>query len=146
MGKSLRRHAAASQEISRVMASLMLPHDLPMKTKALCVLLIPVVAAGGLAAWPKADGLEASLPSPSLKQAAVVALAAAAAGVIPAPEKAGSTAAVGPKNQSIDLHTAVERGMLAAEFKGNGREKIRALLTNKTSAPLVIRVSAGQMF
>lgn len=117
-----------------------------MKTKALCVLLIPVVAAGGLAAWPKADGAEASLPSPSIKQAAVVALAAAATGALSAPEKKGSAEPAGPKINSIDLRTAVEQGILVAEFKGNGREKIRALLKNTTSLPVVVRVPAGQMF
>ncbi len=115
-----------------------------MHTKALCALFVPVITAGGLAAWPKADGVAGSLPSPSLREAAVVALTVAAAST--APEKTNSNVAAEIKDDSINLHTAVERGVLAAEFKGNGREKMRAFLTNKTNAPVIVRVPAGQMF
>ena len=44
-----------------------------MKSIALCALLTPVVAGGGLALWPQAPS--SALPSPSMRQAAVVALA-----------------------------------------------------------------------
>ena len=115
-----------------------------MHTKALCALFIPVITAGGLAAWPKADGVAGSLPSPSLRQAAVVALTVAVAAT--APENANSEVAAEIKDESVNLHAAVQRGILTAEFKGNGREKMRALLTNKTTAPVVVRVAAGQMF
>ncbi len=109
-----------------------------MKSIALCALLTPVVAGGGLALWPQAPN--AALPSPSLRQAAVVALAVAAANTLPAPKHlAGST-------QGIDLHTAVQQEKLAADFLGNGRDKMRAILTNKTGGLLTVRVPAGQMF
>jgi hypothetical protein len=114
-----------------------------MKSIALCALLTPVVAGGGLALWPQAPSPYAysALSSPSLKEAAVVALAVAAAK--PASKPAVADAA---QTESIDLHTAVQQEKLAADFKGNGREKMRAILTNKTGGTLVVRVPAGQMF
>ena len=115
-----------------------------MKSIAICVLLTPVIAGGGLALWPQPPGSAASMPSPSLPQAALVALTVAAT-VQPAPAKPGNhSASAQPRN--IDLHTAIERDKLAAEFRGNGRETLRAILTNKTADPLTIRVPAGQMF
>src|SRR3954452_15435575 len=73
-----------------------------MKSIALCALLTPVVAGGGLALWPQAP--RASLPSPSLKQAAVVALAAVAA--TNAPVTPGSPIAADPaQSRNIDLHS-----------------------------------------
>src|SRR5262245_58841484 len=110
-----------------------------MKSIALCALLTPVIAGGGLALWPQPPS--SALPSPSMKQAAVVALAVAAANN-PSAHLAADT------NQSggIDLHSAVQKGVLTGEFRGNGREQMRAILTNKTKAPVVVRVPAGQMF
>jgi hypothetical protein len=113
-----------------------------MKSIALCALLTPVVAGGGLALWPQAPVSYNALPSPSMKQAAVVALAAAAT-TLPAHK----SIAVDPaQSQNIDLHTAVQQEKLVGDFKGNGREKMRAILTNKTGGTLVVRVPAGQMF
>lgn len=112
-----------------------------MKTIALCVLLTPVIAGGGLALWPQAPS--ASLPSPSLRQAAVVALAVAAAQALPPANMAVEEPA---PTQHIDLHPAVQQDLLAAEFLGNGRDQMRAVLTNKAAGPLVVRVPAGQMF
>ncbi|MEI9893956.1 MAG: hypothetical protein WDN28_08715 [Chthoniobacter sp.] len=83
------------------------------------------------------------MPSPSLSQAAVVALTAAAT-VQPQPAKAGNTSPSQPQN--MDLHTAIEHQQLTAEFRGNGRDTVRAILTNRTAAPLTVRVPAGQMF
>jgi hypothetical protein len=100
-----------------------------------------VIAGGGLALWPQAPGT--ALPSPSLSQAAVVALTVAAT-VQPAPAKAGQPVPGQPRNQ--DLHVALEHGQLAADFRGNGRDTLRAVLTNLTAAPLTVRVPAGQMF
>ena len=115
-----------------------------MKSIAICVLLTPVIAGGGLALWPQAPGSAASMPSPSLPQAALVALTVAAT-VQPVPAKPGNhSTSAQPRN--IDLHSAIEHGQLAAEFRGNGRETLRAILRNKTAAPLTIRVPAGQMF
>lgn len=114
-----------------------------MKSIAICALLTPVVAGGGLALWPQAVGPASTMPSPSLPQAAVVALTAAAS-VQPEPAKPADHSSTHPQN--MDLHTAIEHGKLSAEFRGNGRDTLRANLTNKTSANLTIRVRAGQMF
>jgi hypothetical protein len=78
-----------------------------------------------------------------MPQAALVALTAAAT-VQPAPAKGGSRATTQPQNP--ELHTAIEHGQVAAEFRGNGRDTLRAILRNKTTAKLTVRVPAGQMF
>jgi hypothetical protein len=113
-----------------------------MKSIALCALLTPVVAGGGLALWPQPPS--SALPSPSLQQAAVVALAAVAANTLPAGPK-GSVASDPAQLQSIDLQAAIQQGKLTGDFRGNGRETMRAILTNKTAEKLVVRVPAGQM-
>jgi hypothetical protein len=111
-----------------------------MKSIVLCALLTPVVAGGGLALWPQAPS--SSLPSPSMRQAAVVALAVAA-NAMPAPANVAVTEA--ERTGGIDLHTAIQQGKIAGDFRGNGREKMRAVLTNRTTVALVVRVPAGQM-
>ncbi len=111
-----------------------------MKSIALCALLTPVVAGGGLALWPQPPST--GLPSPSLRQAAVVALAAAAAQTLSTPAPLAGSAV----EQNIDLHTAVQQEKLTAEFRGNGRDQMRAILTNRTGSLLTVRVPAGQMF
>ncbi len=115
-----------------------------MKSIALCALLTPVVAGGGLAMWPHAPSSSMSMTSPSMKQAAVVALAVASTNSHSEAPKLGITPAT--DSRGVDLHAAVQQQKITAEFKGNGRDKVRAILTNKTSEALVIRVSAGQMF
>lgn len=116
-----------------------------MKSIALCALLTPVIAGGGLALWPQPPN--SALPSPSLKQAAVVALAAAAANTSPAPSAPVPDLASNPNPAGgIDLSAAIQQGRLAGEFRGNGRDKMRAILTNRTAAALVVCVPAGQMF
>lgn len=114
-----------------------------MKSIAICALLTPVIAGGGLALWPQAATPASTMPSPSISQAAVVALTAAAT-MQPEPAKSGKATANQPQN--MDLHTALERGQLAAEFRGNGRDALRAILVNRTAASLTVRVPAGQMF
>jgi len=114
-----------------------------MKSVAICALLTPVIAGGGLALWPQAPGSASSLPSPSMAQAAVVALTAVSS-VQNDPSRPANHSATEPG--STDLHTAIERDQLAAEFHGNGRDAVHAILMNKTTGPLTVRVPAGQMF
>ena len=109
-----------------------------MKTKTFCAILLPAVAVGGLSFLPGKSGL--SLPSPSLKQAALVALAVAASTAHPAP----LVAAIPP--EEMDLAAGLRQGVFKAEFKGNGREKLRAVISNAGKAPLTVRVRAGQVF
>src|SRR5579862_7598282 len=75
----------------------------PMKSFAICVLLTPVIAGGGLALWPQPPGSAASMSSPSLPQAALVALTAAAS-VQPEPAKPGHHS-VSNRPGTMDLHT-----------------------------------------
>jgi hypothetical protein len=113
-----------------------------MKTKALCALLCGVIAVGGFAGLRRSGAPGSALPSPSLKQAAIIALAAAASA---APEHS-DFASHPAKPECIELNSAIERGMLTAEFAGNGRERIIAALTGKAPAAFYVKVSAGQMF
>ncbi len=114
-----------------------------MKSIALCALLTPVVAGGGLALWPQAPN--SALPSPSIRQAAVVALAVVAASNTPA-APANAVATDPAQSPNINLHAAIQQEKLTGDFRGNGRDKMRAILTNKTNSTLVVCVPAGQMF
>jgi len=113
-----------------------------MKSVAICALLTPVIAGGALALWPQAPGSASSLRSPSLSQAAVVALTAVAS----AQSDASRTGKSSTDPQCTNLHTAIEKGLVTAEFEGNGRDVLRAGLLNKSVASLTICVPAGQMF
>ena len=105
-----------------------------MKPKAVCVLLLPAVAAAGYLAWPKPaaqPAASAAVPgtqTPGFRNAAPSLAAVAAA---PA--------------EVIELHTAVEQRSIVASFRGNGREKMRGTLQNTGSAALKIQAEAGQM-
>jgi len=110
-----------------------------MKTKTFCAILLPAVAVGGLSFLPAKSG--SWLPSPSLKEAAVVALAVTAATTAHAP--APLVAAIPP--EELDLPAGVRQGVFKAEFKGNGREKMRVLVTNLGKSALTVCVAAGQV-
>ena len=114
-----------------------------MKSVAICALLTPVIAGGALALWPQAPGSASSLRSPSMAQATVVALTAVASA-----QADSSTSGNHRPTQSkgTDLHAAIEQGQASAEFHGNGRDAMHAILLNKTNSSLTIRVPAGQMF
>ena len=113
-----------------------------MKTKALCAVLCGVAAVGGFAGLLRSGISIPSLPSPSLKQAAIIALAAAASA---APEHSPVFHVAG-KPENVELNTAIERGLLTAEFEGNGRERMTATLTSKSPLAFQLKVFAGQMF
>lgn len=114
-----------------------------MKTKTFCALLLPAVAVGGLSFLSGKSGL--SLPSPSLKQAALVALAVAASPAHAAPPVAAPLVAAIPPEE-MDLAAGLRQGVFKAELKGNGREKLRAVIANAGKLPLTVRVPAGQVF
>jgi hypothetical protein len=78
-----------------------------------------------------------------MAQAAVVALTAVA-NTQPESSKSGSRET--NQGQGTDLHSAIERGLITAEFHGNGRDSLHAILLNKTADALTVRVPAGQMF
>jgi hypothetical protein len=111
-----------------------------MNTKALCAVLCGVTAVGGFAGLHRSGA--SALPSPSLKQVAIIALAAAASASsehTPAFHFAG-------KPENIELNTAIDRGLLTATFEGNGRERMTAALTSKSPVAFQLKVFAGQMF
>jgi hypothetical protein len=113
-----------------------------MKTKALCAVLCGLVAVGGLVGLRRSGVSASTLPSPSLKQVAIIALAAAASA---APEHSPAFHFAG-KPENIELNTAIDRGLLTAQFEGNGRERITAALTSKAPMAFQLKVFAGQMF
>jgi len=111
-----------------------------MKMKALCAVLCGVAAVGGVIGLQRSG--VSPLPSPSLKQVAIIALAAAASA---APEHSPAFHYAG-KPENIELNTAIDRGLLTAEFEGNGRERVTAALTSKAPMSFQLKVFAGQMF
>ena len=113
-----------------------------MNAKALAVVLAPVIAAGGYFVWPQSG--QPAMPSPSMAQAAIVALAAVSAigshdSEAPAPLVAGPA-------EPVDLQAAIEQGRIKAEFSGNGREAMRATLSNTGATTLQARVEVGLVF
>ena len=113
-----------------------------MNAKALAVVLAPVIAAGGYLVWPQSS--QPAMQSPSMAQAAIVALAAVSAigshdSEAPAPVIAGPA-------EPVDLQAAIEQGRIKAEFSGNGREAMRATLSNTGTTTLQARVEVGLVF
>ena len=113
-----------------------------MNAKAFAVVLAPVIAAGGYFVWPQSS--QPAIQSPSMTQAALVALAAVSSLSshdfnAPAPMVAGPA-------EPIDLQTAIEQGRIKAEFAGNGREAMRATLANTGNTTLQARVEVGLVF
>ena len=113
-----------------------------MNAKALAVVLAPVVAAGGYFLWPQSG--QPAMPSPSMAQAAIVALAAVSA-IGSHDSEAPAPVAAGPA-EPVDLQAAIEQGRIKAEFSGNGREAMRATLSNTGATTLQARVEVGLVF
>jgi hypothetical protein len=113
-----------------------------MKLKALCAFLCGAAVIGGFAGLRWSGMSVPALPSPSLKQAAIIALAAAAS----AGPDHSPFLHVTANAENIELNTAIERGMLTATFEGNGRERMIVSLTSKAPAAFHVKVFAGQMF
>ena len=97
-----------------------------MNAKALCCVLCPVVLAGGYSMWPKSQAAPSPTPAP----------AAASAAAKPAPLAV----------EVVELLPAIEGGVLKAEARGNGRERLRLTLRNKGRAPVSVTVPVGQIF
>ena len=110
-----------------------------MKTKILCAVLLPAVAVGGFCLSPGKARL--SLPAPSLKEAALVALAVAASTA--RHESGAPLAAIAPP--TLDLADGLRQGVLKAEISGNGREAARARISNPGDTVRNVRVTAGQI-
>ncbi|HYR59682.1 MAG TPA: hypothetical protein VEO95_13670 [Chthoniobacteraceae bacterium] len=100
-----------------------------------CVALLPAVALVGWLAGRSTGAPARGFPG----TAAAVAQASVAAQ--PAP-KIATVAADG----SIELQSAIEQGLINADFTANGRDRLDAELSNPTAKPVTVRVSFGQMF
>jgi hypothetical protein len=77
-----------------------------------------------------------------MAQATVVALTAVASAQAD-PSTSGNHRPT--QSRGTDLHAAIEHDQVSAEFHGNGRDALEAILMNKTKAPLTLLVPAGQM-
>ena len=98
-----------------------------------CLALVPVVAIGGWAAG-RATGTAGTIAT-----AAPVAIEMP---VIAEPPATARTISEG----AVELQTALDAGLIAAETVGNGRDQLQVTLSNKQAAPLAVKVSFGQMF
>ncbi|MDP9291959.1 MAG: hypothetical protein M3O82_06315 [Verrucomicrobiota bacterium] len=89
-----------------------------------------LVVVGGVAlAWSRVAN---SAPSSPSKPAPAVPIARTA-------EPAAETA-------TTDLRSAIQTKTVRAEFRGNGREKLRVVLENLSGKPITIAVPAGHLF
>ncbi len=103
------------------------------------LVMLPLVA---VASW--FAGRSSAKPVPVAAPVVVVAqkAAPAASPVIPVAPPASLVAADG----SVEMRSAVERGLIKADFSGNGRDQLQAELSNPGAAPFVVRASFGQVF
>ena len=113
-----------------------------MNAKALAVVLAPVIAAGGYLVWPQSG--QPAMQSPSMAQAAIVALAAVSA--LSSHESAAPAPLADAPAEPVDLQAAIEQGRIKAEFSGNGREAMRATPSNTGATTLQARVEVGLVF
>jgi hypothetical protein len=110
------------------------------RTMLMCLALIPAVALGGWAAGRFAAPhsaqkiAEANIaPAPMME---------ASLPESPAPLTTARTTSDG----AVELQTALQDGLIAAETVGNGRDHVEVTLSNKQPAAITVRVSFGQMF
>lgn len=125
--KLVERLELALSELARVM----LLSQGPMKTKALLVLLCIAAFA---ASW---NAFHHSKPAAAVKQ--------------PLMASAGNTRPEAAKQENgapekLDLQKAIDAKRISGEFIGNGRERMKGLLTSLSNAPITVRVPAGQVF
>lgn len=113
-----------------------------MNVKALAVVLSPVIAAGGYLFWPQSG--QPAMQSPTVAQAAIVALAAVSA--LQSHDKNAPAPIADAPAEAVDLQAAIEQGRIKAEFSGNGRDAMRATLTNTSKTTLLARAEVGLVF
>jgi hypothetical protein len=100
-----------------------------MKFKALCAVLVPVLAVGSYCLWPSGDTTQGGA---SAESSALASEEGVSDANLPA--------------EIVELAIAVEQKTIAAEFTGNGRERLSVAVTNPTKTPLKIIVPVGQTF
>lgn len=108
-----------------------------MKLKSLCVLLVPVAALGTLCLWARFGDPAAGQGSASVQEAGT----RSSIGTPPLSSDAPASSA-----EQVELHAAVEQGILSGGFRGNGRDQLVAQVTNRGAGILRVKVEAGQMF
>ena len=94
-----------------------------MKPKALCVVLLPVVAVGTYCLWPSSPAKNTAAPA----SATAKHDAAPAAGSSKSDAGAPASAVTA---QELDVAIAVQRQVIAAEFTGNGRDRVQLVALN----------------
>lgn len=111
-----------------------------MKTKAFCAILTPLLAVGGPFLFPKLVHMRSAMLTPAHLAGTSATSDAALSG------ETASDAEADEAVEFTDLQTGVERGILKAEFRGNGRDLIHAKLTNLSKGELKVQADLGQMF
>jgi hypothetical protein len=106
------------------------------KALVACTLLLPLVALGGWLVGRIGTAPSALVAAPVATPAAQVSRPAA-----PAP-----LPVVVPTDGSVELQTAVDQGLVKAEFIANGRDQLSAELSNPGAQPITVKASFGQMF
>ena len=114
-----------------------------MNVKALAV-IVPAVAIGGFCFWSHSH--HAVGTPPPAQRAALVALAAVSALGSHEQSDTPRIAEAAPIVETVDLQTAIETGSIKAEFKGNGRDTLRATLANHGKSTLQVRAEVGLVF
>lgn len=120
-----------------------------MKIKAVCAIVAPVLAVGAPFLVPKLIHLRTAMVQPSHPMGAMAAFAVGSAPATPptpVEPLAAPVVAVAPPVETLELQAALEQGRVRAEFRGNGRETLRARLINNSGALLKVNAEAGQMF
>ena len=122
------------------LAHRLLPAHTLMNAKALCAIVVPIVAVGGFCLRPQS---QTAVNSPSLSKAAIVALAAASAMSSHNEVLAEATRTESVNSEVVEIQTAIHQGRIKAEFKANGRETLNATLSNGGTTPLKVRAEVG---
>ncbi len=105
-----------------------------MNFKAAALVSLPVLAVGICALWPSGP-IELPVESPAVAQQEPLA-------EVPGPKAPAEL----PAPEAVELALAMERKSVAAEFSGNGRDKLKIIFMNKGTVPLKVQVPLGQMF
>ena len=108
-----------------------------MNIKALAAIVAPVVAVGLPFAWPNLINVRSAWLD--IRPAAIKnTLSATSAPRVAAREDVPL--------EFTELQTGVEQGIIQAEFRGNGRDWVRARLTHTGKAMIKVQADVGQMF
>ncbi|HEX8296986.1 MAG TPA: HEAT repeat domain-containing protein [Chthoniobacteraceae bacterium] len=111
------------------------------KVAIVSLALIPIVA---IASWAAGRSTASQTTAPAVAAVAPVLFARPVAAA-PAIDLAANAASSLATDGSIDLQTAVEKGLVQAEFQGNGREQLTATVFNPAASAITLKISLGQL-